>query len=394
MSKIDSTDKSNDFLSNPLIAENITLLQNIGVINHINSLNREISGYKSLFRGALDIFNRTTINDIMDAAVRQISDHFLPSFLVFIWANKDDIVIKGYKNYKLIDLNLYLSSMVPFVSFFRTYPEVVKFSVLAEKLEEAKIFKKLNPEIVIPIPGPAGLFGLALAGPKLLEEEYSPPELVYLQELMSFVSQSFQNHLHYEQTLRDVKTGLFNNFYFMTRLNDEIARVQRNNSSASVIIIDVDKFRGFNENYGHLAGDKVLETLVLIFKMGVRTEDIPSRFGGEEFSVLLPDSDRASAWAVAERLRNSAANMKVPWDPPLPHITISLGIFTFGPAAMGIKAGPGEAGIGATEIISRAGEAMYRSKERGRNRTTIWGSGLMEKIELMKLDPASPAVSG
>ncbi|MCL2834112.1 MAG: GGDEF domain-containing protein [Treponema sp.] len=379
MSRIDSPETGNDFLSDPQITQNLALLQKIGVIDYINNLNREIHSFKSLFRGALDIFNRTTISDIMDAAVRQISDHFLPSFMVFIWANKDDIVIKGYKNYKQADFNLNIQSIAPFDSFFKTFPSVIGFKQLTSKLGAASVFMRLNPEIVIPIPGPAGLFGLALAGPKLINEEYKPSELVYLQELMSFVSQSIQNHLHYEQTLRDVKTGLFNNFYFMTRLNDEIARVQRNNSSASVIMIDADKFKEFNKNNGQLAGDKILESLALIIKMGVRTEDIPSRFGGEEFSVLLPDSDRQSAWAVAERLRQSAANMKVPWDPPLPELTISLGIYTFGPAA-------GQTGPAAAEIIARASEAMYLSKERGRNRTTVWGAGLMTKIELMKLD--------
>lgn len=384
MSKFDTPETENDFLSNPQVAENISLLQKIGVINHINSLNREIRNFRSLFRGALDIFNRTTFNEIMDAAVRQISDHFLPSFMVFIWPGKDDIVIKGYKNYKLTDFNLKVNSLDPFNSFFRKYPRIIKYKILAQNLEAARIFRTLNPEIVIPVPGPSGLYGLVLVGSKMLKEEYTSSELNYLQELMSFVSQSIQNHLHYEQTLRDIKTGLFNNFYFMTRLNDEIARVSRNDTSASVIIIDVDNFRNFNDDNGYLAGDKVLESLALIVKMGVRTEDIPSRFGGEEFSVLLPDSDRQSAWAVAERLRMSAASMKVPWDPPLPQVTISLGIYTFDSATL-----KQDAGTGAAEIISRASEAMYLSKERGRNRTTLWGAGLMTKIGLMKLDPVS-----
>ena len=378
MNKIESFGTEKEFLSNPQIIENISLLQKIGVLKYVDSLNREIRNYKNLFSGALDVFNRTTINEIMDAAVRQISDHFLPSFIVFLWkplANKDDIVIKGYKNYKLIDLNLNVDSISTFDSFFKTSPNPISYDLLSAQLEAAKVFNTLRPEIIIPILGPSGLYGLVLVGRKVLEEEFNSAELDYLQELMSFVSQSIQNHLHYERTLRDIKTGLFNNGYFMTRLNDEIARVQRNNTSASVIIIDVDNFKDFNDIYGHLAGDKVLESLALAIKLGVRTEDIPSRFGGEEFTILLPDSDKHSAWAVAERLRISVANMEVPWEPALPQVTISLGVYTFNR----------EMNINATEIINRADEAMYLSKGKGRNRTTVWGSGLMSKIEFMNL---------
>jgi len=366
------------FLSNPQIIENISLLQKIGVIQYVDSLNSEIRNYKNLFRGALDIFNRTTVNDIMDAAVRQISDHFLPSLIVFIWANNDDILIKGYRNYKPIDLNLNIDSLAPFDSFFRSFPQTINYAELAVKLEPARVFKTLNPEIVIPVPGPSGLYGLVLAGSKIMKEEYHPVELVYVQELMSLASQAIQNHLHYEQALRD-KAGLFNNFYFMTRLNDEIARVHRNNTCASVLMVHADRFKNFSNTHGRLAGDKILDTLSMIIKNGVRTEDVPSRFGKEEFTVLLPDSDKHSAWAVAERLRISVAGMNIPWDPPLPQVTVSIGICAFSK----------DAGMGATEIIGKANEAMFISKERGRNRTTVWGAGLMTRIQLMNLGQLS-----
>jgi len=376
MDTLDSFENEKDFLSDSHVVENFTLLHDIGVIRYVDYLNREIRNYKNLFAGALDIFNRTTIEGIMNAAVSHISDHFLPSLIVFLWkplANKDDIVIKGYKNYKPIELNFEVKSITPFDSFFKSYPRPINYELMTVQFETAKVFQSLHPEIVIPILGPSGLYGLVLVGHKILNEEYSHGELIYLQELMSFVSQSIQNHLHYERTLRDIKTGLFNNGFFMTRLNEEIARVNRNDSSASIIIIDVDHFKKFNDIYGHLAGDRVLESLALIIKLGVRTEDIPSRFGGEEFTVLLPDTDMNAAWIVAERLRLAASTMKVQWDPPLPQVTISLGIYTFNK----------NINLSADEIIARADEAMYLSKERGRNRTSVWGSGLMKKIELL-----------
>jgi diguanylate cyclase (GGDEF)-like protein len=82
------------------------------------------------------------------------------------------------------------------------------------------------------------------------------------------------------------------------------------------------------------------------------------------------------AWMVAERLRNAVASMAVPWDPPLPQVTISLGVYTFDQ----------NSNIEAAEIIHRADEALYLSKERGRNRSTVWGAGLLFKIQNSKLE--------
>jgi diguanylate cyclase (GGDEF)-like protein len=369
-----------EFLSNPKIVENYSFLQEIGVFRHIDGLNREIRSYKSLLSGGLDIFNRTSIDEIMDATVWQISDHFLPSFIAFLWKpiqNQDAITIKGYKNYKPVDLNLKVDSIVPFEAFFRQYPKPINFDLLAFELKNDEAIKPLEdvrPEIIIPILGPFGLYGIIVVGRKILEDEYTQTELVFMQQLMSFVSQAIKNHLHYEHSLRDVKTGLYNHGFFMTRLNEEVARSKRANYSTSIIVMDVDKFKNFNDAYGHLAGDRVLESIAFMIKQGVRTEDIPSRFGGEEFTVLLPSTDKDTVWVVAERLRTSIAAMKVPWDPPLPQVTISLGVYTFDQYC----------DIDAEEIIHRADEALYLSKERGRNRSTVWGSGLLFRIQHLK----------
>ncbi|MDR1059533.1 MAG: GGDEF domain-containing protein [Treponema sp.] len=380
--KITGPDGGKEFLSDPRVIENYSLLQEIGVFGHIDFLNREIHSYKNLLSGALEIFNRTSVDEIMDATVWQISDNFLPSFIVFLWKplqNREEVTVKGYRNYKQVDLGLdQVATIKPFETFFQRYPRPINYDLLVFEMEDkeaAKALESLHPELVIPILGPSGLYGLILVGPKVLERDYASTELSYLQQLMAFVSQAIQNHLHYEGTLRDAKTGLFNNGFFTTRLNEEIARARRNNSSFSIIMLDVDKFKIFNDTYGHLAGDRVLETLAITLKQTVRTEDVPSRFGGEEFTVLLPDTDRQAAWMTAERLRCSVAAMKVPWDPPLPQVTISLGVFTFNQPM----------NLPAEEIIHRADEALYISKERGRNRTTLYGQGLLFKIQSRNL---------
>ncbi|MCL2880190.1 MAG: sensor domain-containing diguanylate cyclase [Treponema sp.] len=365
-----------EFLANPVLLKNYSLLQEIGVFKYIDSLNREIRNYKSLLTRGLDIFNHTSIDEIMDATVWQISDHFLPALIAFLWKpnqNRETITVKAYRNYKPVDLAFKIDSIAPFEAFFRQYPYPINFELLAYELKNDAIidvFRPIDPEIVIPILGQMGLYGIIVVGRKILEDEYSNEELRFLRQLMSFVSQAIKNYLHYEHSVRDVKTNLYNHGFFMTRLNEEISRSRRVGYTSSIIVIDVDKFKNFNDNYGHLAGDQVLEYLAAAIRKGVRADDIPSRFGGEEFTVLLPNADRVSALMVAERLRTDVATMLVPWKTPLPQVTISLGICTF----------ENSVDTNAEEIIRRADEALYLSKERGRNRSTIWGSGLMFKM--------------
>ncbi|MDR0388731.1 MAG: GGDEF domain-containing protein [Spirochaetaceae bacterium] len=374
------TDIEDDFLSNPKVLEHYGLLQEIGIFKHIDNLNNEIRGYKNLLSSAVDIFNRTTIDDIMDATVWQISDHFLPSFIFFILRplqNKETITTKGYKNYKMIDLSLNIDSIAPFEAFFQKYKKPISYDLLLEQMEDkdaVKIMDDLHPELVVPILGPSGLYSLILVGSKILGDKYNNQELNYLTQFMSFVAQAIQNHLHYEHSVRDVKTGLFNHGFFMSRLTEELARVRRFKKPASLMVLDVDKFKNFNDAYGHLAGDRVLESIALTLKTCVRTEDIPSRFGGEEFTVLLPETDKDTAWIVAERLRIQISKMTVPWMPPLPPVTVSIGVVTFTEKD---KACP-------DEIIKRADEALYLSKERGRNRSSVWGMGLLFRLQQTK----------
>jgi len=361
-----------DFLSRPEIVKNTDLLKEIGVLEYLETMNRVINNYRSLLVRGLDIFNHISIEEIMTSTVYQISDHFLPSFLAFLWKpvqTREDITIKAYKNYKPENLNLNIDNITPFEAFFRQNPKPVKLDVLAGFLNNDDVIKPyqdIQTELVVPILGPFGLYGLILIGKKNLNEEYTSDELFFLQQLMSFVSQGIKNHLHYENSLRDVKTGLYNHGFFLTRLTEEVSRTRRNKYCSTIIVIDVDKFKNFNDSYGHLAGDKVLEYLAQVFKKGVRNDDIPSRFGGEEFTVLLPHTDQPTAWNVAERLRINVEEMKVPWDIKLPQVTISLGIYTFDQ----------NSGADVNTIIRRADDALYTSKQQGRNRSTIWNPGI------------------
>jgi diguanylate cyclase (GGDEF)-like protein len=346
-------------------------------VSEIDALKAEIHTYKKLFSSVLDIFNHTVLDAIMDSAVSHIVENNSQlGFIVFLWRpfqNREDISIKVYKDHEIADTRFHLETITPFECFFRENPAPISFAELQARMnnhEVADALLPVNPELVIPVQSPSSLYGLILIGRReqsTQSEVFSSTELVFLKQLMAFVSLAIQNHLNYDHSLRDGKTGLYNHSFFMTRLNEEISRIKRNSFASSVMVIDVDSFKHFNDHYGHMAGDRVLEHIAVMIKHSIRLEDIASRFGGEEFTVLLPNTCAEAAWFVAERLRVSVADLYVQWELSLPQVTISLGIFTFDESY----------DLTAVEIINRADSALYESKRRGKNRTTMWKPGLL-----------------
>jgi len=364
------------FLENPKIAGSMDLLRDLGVMSFVDSLADSIWNYKMLFEKGMEIFDRTDIDGILEIAVRQLSDLYLPSFIAFAWKpvqTHADITLRLYRDYKPVSLQLNLDSIAVFESFFSEFSEPVYFAEMEKKLGDSDAIAQLRemcPEIVVPIAGPFSLYGIILIGSKTGGKEYAPEEMEFIKNIVFFVSQAIKNHLYYEHSLRDIKTGLYNHGFFMTRMKEEVADLRRNLYASSIIMVDVDRFKDFNDTYGHLAGDKVLESLAQVIRHNIRTNDIPSRFGGEEFTILLPNAESSAALLVAERLRVSVTEMEVPWEIPLPAITISLGIFTFDNGS----------DMETNDIISRADEALYASKARGRNRTTVWEPGFIDGI--------------
>jgi diguanylate cyclase (GGDEF)-like protein len=360
------------FYSDPKIIEHYDLLQEIGVFDQLNNLKKEILSYRDLVSAGLDIINRTSLDSIMDAAVFRISDHFLPSFITFLWKpiqTREEITIKSYQNYRPADLGIRLHRIASFEPFFRNHPQPIAYSLLRGKLKDKNVLgalEKLGPEIIVPMVGGFGLYGIILIGHKMLGDNFTGKEVLFIEHIMAFVTQAIMNSLNYQYSLRDVKTGLYNHGFFLQRLEEELSRIRRGRYISSLLVMDVDKFKNFNDAFGHLAGDKVLEALAITLKQTVRGEDVPSRFGGEEFTTLLPNTDEEGTWLAAERIRTAVAEIKVPWNPPLPQVTISIGACCFSYQEQ----------VNANSVMQRADAALYVSKQQGRNRSTIWNPGM------------------
>jgi len=171
----------------------------------------------------------------------------------------------------------------------------------------------------------------------------------------------------YSQAVTDALTGLFNRRHMQAVLADERRRAQRYGHPLSVIMLDVDGFKSYNDTYGHVQGDVLLKMLAGILQRGVRSVDSVGRFGGEEFIVIMPETPSEEAYQTAERLRLAVARTIFPGfadDPALAVFkTISLGVATFPDITNDTQA-----------LVTLADNALYRAKRGGRNQTVQAGT--------------------
>ena len=156
----------------------------------------------------------------------------------------------------------------------------------------------------------------------------------------------------------DGLTGLFNQRQFPRALGSELLRAQRNDQPATLIITDLDHFKLINDEYGHTTGDDVLAAVAHDVVASVRPFDIACRIGGEEFTVILPQTGRDEGLEVAERIR---ARVALTDHESLPSVTISCGVATFPDDANAIR-----------DLTKRADDAMYAAKAAGRNAVRAW----------------------
>jgi|SRR5580658_9099808 diguanylate cyclase (GGDEF)-like protein len=163
------------------------------------------------------------------------------------------------------------------------------------------------------------------------------------------------------QSIRDSLTGLFNRHFMQISLERELSRAARKKQTLAVLMLDVDHFKQFNDTCGHPAGDAVLREIAQLFQANTREEDVACRYGGEEFTILLPDVTVESARERAEQLLHAVANLRVMVEHrTYSDLTISIGIAFY----------PND-GDTAELLLRRADEALYRSKREGRNRLTV-----------------------
>ncbi len=156
----------------------------------------------------------------------------------------------------------------------------------------------------------------------------------------------------------DDLTGIYNHRFFIQQLTLEVERQKRYASPLSLLMIDIDYFKHYNDTNGHLAGDQVLKAIAVLIQRGVRQTDIVARYGGEEFSAILINAGRGKAFEIAERVRRNVADTRIPNEGAQPNknLTVSIGVATFSSSISTL-----------TDLIREADHALYRAKKAGRN---------------------------
>ena len=350
----------------PGYLEHYEALQKIGIWDDITELQKNIDSLEKFFVDALDMFTVQTAGGLIEFVISRFLDRFVPGHLLF--------VIEGITNFKpetyyfrKLNAERLPHTVTWYTKLKNDFPPAHKSLTLAENghllpSSLAEELKDFETSLILPMLGIGGIFGFVLLSDKITGAAYTGSEIEYLSHIMRFFSVGLQNALNHQSSITDSKTGLFNHSYFMRRLEEELFRARRYKTETPLMIMDLDFFKKVNDTYGHLAGDAVLQEIAIILKKSLRTEDILSRFGGEEFSLLLPSTPIFYGLEIAERLRAAVETMKITYAGEEISVAISIG------CAFSHPANP----LTPQQIIDQADAALYKSKQNGRNRVTLY----------------------
>jgi diguanylate cyclase (GGDEF)-like protein len=196
--------------------------------------------------------------------------------------------------------------------------------------------------------------------------QYTAREISLLMLLSTMAAMAIEKTRLLENTrllaITDELTGLFNHRHFRKQLNLEISRAERYHRPLSLMMIDIDYFKHYNDTNGHLKGNQVLKEMGKILKEMSREVDIVARYGGEEFSIIMPETDRRKARTLSERLRKriESHGFDNAGKQPNKNLTVSIGVASYP-----------ENGGSAFDIIEQADKALYEAKYAGRNTVCI-----------------------
>ncbi|QEN04911.1 GGDEF domain-containing protein [Thiospirochaeta perfilievii] len=212
-------------------------------------------------------------------------------------------------------------------------------------------------EIIIPLVINEKIAGLVLLGGRIDSEPIQKSEKEFLSEIGFYASIAIQNSILFDMATMDMMTELKVRHY-TTKFIDEC--IISGDHNFVIIMIDIDDFKRVNDTYGHQTGDDTIIGVSTILKKAIRTNDIASRFGGEEFVIMLRDAALDDAVVVAERIREGVEGLKVISNKDEINVTVSIGLAEFD---IDLDKTP-------EDVISRADGALYISKKTGKNRVT------------------------
>ena len=256
-----------------------------------------------------------------------------------------------------------------------SYKDLPRFDAMAEGTpivvedvagspdDEDLLRYNIKSYIAMPVMAADELVGILWSAQTAKRRRYRPGDLALASAFAGQASAAFQNARLYERTLEasrsDPLTGLANRRVFHEQLSSEVARARRHGRSVALTLADIDSLKRLNDSFGHVAGDRVLQHLAAVLRRESRTEDSVYRIGGDEFALILPDTDTAEATIVAERLRRAIDLERMAVGESLT-LTVSVGIASYS-----------EHAVNADELYERADSALYEGKRTGGNAVAI-----------------------
>ena len=327
-----------------ILASQVSLkLQNI-VLNEQSKINVEF--HDSMKNIAKIIETQYELNYIVPI-IGEMLDRFITDHLIYVFLRQNNefklVWPKACNDERIFDI---LNKLTPETEYILTNNDKIgAFPLISEEGE---------------------ITGCIVARSTL--DALSKRDISYLEQLTRQSAITINRANSYSKILQyatiDALTNLNNRRQFELRLGQEIATTKRQNNPLCAMMIDIDFFKKVNDTYGHASGDAVLRGVASIIKSALRESDIPSRYGGEEFAVLLPYTHIDEAKIVGERLRKAVETSPIPIndensDVKSIHVTISMGLAEFNNKETG------------EELFERADKALYEAKESGRNRVCI-----------------------
>ena len=239
---------------------------------------------------------------------------------------------------------------------------------------EAKMLESLAPTLLIPFVTKKKMNGLLFLGEHLeFGGEFSNYDKKQIADISSLAAITVNNASLLEISSTDMTTHLKFKYYFFNVLSDRLEEALASDVPVSVLMFDIDFFKSVNDSFGHACGDYILEKVAYIIKKSIRSRDLASRYGGEEFTIMLNKTTSENAVKVAERIRRNIEQYDFTYNNKHLRITLSGGVTTFSTEKNPAKS--------ANILVDQADRALYFSKEHGRNCITFADEEMLASIE-------------
>lgn len=252
---------------------------------------------------------------------------------------------------------------IPVLTVLENMPHKVKLTTAAKKVNKDFLETlQISDFIAMPLRGKNEVHGVLIADNPITKKAIDKNDIRILGLFANQAGLAIDNSKHYEDTRKltelDSLTFLYNHGKFQQLLNDEVKKAFRYKGNLSLLFIDMDNFKKFNDTYGHQAGDEVLRQLSGILKKNARTSDMIARYGGEEFGIICVRTKKEHALKLAERIRKAVEvhNFRLNNHKTKHKLTVTIGISTLQPPISDKNS-----------LIKKADQALYKGKDKGRN---------------------------